>query len=189
MNAKLLERDPATDPAAAGEPSALPFAGSAPSLYAVEEPKRILYVDDDPTIRSLGGWVLSRLGYVVVTAADGAEAWAALNREEFQLLITDHDMPVMTGLELITQARRAGMRIPIVIASGSLNALKYRSSVALGLAACLEKPFTADELREIVERVLCPGAELSMPWRENIAPVRTHRNPALPRQAGAAVSV
>jgi len=160
-----------------------------PPLHAVAECKRILYVDDDPTIRILGARLLSRLGYVVVTAANGAEAWAALNREDFQLLITDHNMPVMTGLELITQARRAGMKLPVVIASGSATAVRDRFSAALRVTACLDKPFGAEALRETVDRVLHPGAPTPRSERKTIFPVRSHRNPALSRPVRAAASV
>lgn len=109
-------------------------------------------------------------GYDVDTAADGAEAWAALLDVNYHLLVTDHDMPALTGLELATQARLAGMRLPIVLASGSVDALRDPANAWLGLAARLQKPFDVDTLLETVEQALrvannlpqCSGAMISV---------------------------
>ena len=99
--------------------------------------------------------MLVRSGYDVDTAADGAEAWAALHDQEYHLLITDNDMPRLTGLELARQARLAGMRLPIVLTSGSADALCNPANSWLELAARLPKPFGAEALVEIVEQALC----------------------------------
>jgi CheY-like chemotaxis protein len=131
---------------------------------------RILYVDDEPQFRMLGKLVLVRSGYDVDTAADGAEAWAALHDQEYHLLITDNDMPRLTGLELARQARLAGMRLPIVLTSGSADALCNPANSWLGLAARLSKPFGAEALVESVEQALfiansrgeCAGAMSSV---------------------------
>jgi DNA-binding response OmpR family regulator len=139
-------------------------------LTAGEPRARILYADDEPQLRTLGKLVLVRSGYDVDTAADGAEAWTALQEVNYHLLITDHDMPRLTGLELATQARLAGMRLPIVLASGSVDALRDPASSWLGLAARLPKPFGAEALVETVEQVLriangrdgCAGAMISV---------------------------
>jgi DNA-binding response OmpR family regulator len=139
-------------------------------LTTVEPRARILYVDDEPQLRTLGKLVLVRSGYDVDTAADGAEAWAALHDREYHLLITDHDMPRLTGLELAKQARLAGMRLPIVLASGSANALCDPANSWLELAARLSKPFGAETLVGTVAQVLraangkceCIGAMISV---------------------------
>jgi DNA-binding response OmpR family regulator len=136
----------------------------------VESRARILYVDDEPQLRTLGRLVLTRSGYDVDTAADGVEGWAALHDQEYHLLITDNDMPRLTGLELARQARLAGMRLPIVLTSGSTEALGVPTSSWLGLAARLPKPFGAKALVETVEQALrianrrdeCAGAMISV---------------------------
>jgi len=142
----------------------------AQRLTPVESRARILYVDDEPPLRTLGQLVLTRSGYDVDTAADGVEAWAALHDQEYHLLITDNDMPRLTGLELARQARLAGMRLPIVLTSGSADALRDPAGSWLGLAVRLPKPFGAEALVETVEQVLrianrrseCPGAMISV---------------------------
>src|SRR2546422_955545 len=70
------------------------------------------------------------------------------------LVITDYDMPRLTGLDLATQTRLAGMRLPIVLVSGSADALREPASSRLGLAARLPKPFGAETLVETVKQVL-----------------------------------
>lgn len=115
---------------------------------------RILYVDDDPLLRRLGKLVLVRSGYAVDTADDGAAAWAALNQTSYHLLITDHDMPRLTGRELITQVRRAGMCLPILMTSGSCNPLDDPPGTGSDLTAFLPKPFTSEMLVAIVEQTL-----------------------------------
>lgn len=129
-------------------------AAMARRRTAVQPRARILYVDDEPQLRTLGRLVLVRSGYDVDTAADGAEGWDALQHAHYNLLITDNDMPQLNGLELAAQARLAGMRLPIIMTSGSVTAMHDPACAWLGLAACLEKPFGVDLLVGAVEQVL-----------------------------------
>ena len=158
MNTLLTE--PVTSPTARGENPTIPDATPTHRPTAVEPRARILYVDDEPQLRRLGQLVLVRSGYDVDTAADGAQGWEALQHAHYNLLITDHEMPRLTGLELATQARRAGMRLPIVMTSGSLNPLDNAPGARPDLDAFLPKPFAADVLVATVERVLCAANNL-----------------------------
>jgi DNA-binding response OmpR family regulator len=145
---------PALSPATRGAEPVTGSAVMARRQTAVQPRARILYVDDDPQLRTLGKLVLVRSGFDVDTAEDGAEAWATLNEVSYNLLITDNDMPRLTGLELIIQARRAGMRLPIVMTSGSLNPMPDLACAGSDLAVFLPKPFESNTLVETVERVL-----------------------------------
>ena len=126
--------------------------------------------------------MLVQSGYEVDTAADGAEGWDALQHAHYNLLITDHEMPRLTGLELAAQARLAGMRLPIVLTSGSVTVLRDSSAKWLEFAACLSKPFGADALVETVERTLraannlrqCSGAMMDILVR--LAEIRPYRH-------------
>ena len=151
---------PILSPATRGANPVTDSAAMARRQTAVQPPTRILYVDDDPSLRRFGELVLIRSGYDVDTAADGAEAWAALNEVSYNLLITDNDMPKLTGLELTVQARRAGMRLPIMMTSGSLSPMHDPACAWLGLAAFLPKPFAPDALVETVEQVLLAANNL-----------------------------
>src|ERR1043166_410421 len=181
MKTLLTAPELATSATSKGETPTLPNAAPARRLTVVEPRARILYVDDEPQLRRLSELVLARSGYDVDTAADGAEAWAAFLDMNYHLLITDNDMPRLTGLELATQARLAGMRLPIVLASGSVDAHRNPATSWLELAAHLPKPFGAEALVETVERVLrlangrreCVGATISV--LATIAPIQRSR--------------
>lgn len=79
----------------------------------------ILVVDDSHTVREMERRLLVRSGYTVSTAQNGQEAWNLLRLNEYDLLISDVDMPQMNGIELITRVRanpRLG-RMPVIILS------------------------------------------------------------------------
>jgi DNA-binding response OmpR family regulator len=116
-------------------------------------PPGILYVDDDKTIRSAYGEVLLRAGYRVDLAENGEMGWEALRRKEYDLLITEHSMSVLSGLELAVRAREAGLDLPIVIASGYATFAEDDAYVWLRLST-LRKPFTPAALLQTVETIL-----------------------------------
>ena len=152
MNTLLTE--PVLSPATRGaEPVAGSWAMARPQT-AVQPRARILYVDDEPQLRRLGELVLVQRGYDVDTAADGAQGWEVLQHAHYNLLITDNSMPGLTGLELASNARVAGMRLPIMMTSGSPSPLQDPAWARLDIAAFLSKPFAFDALVETVGRVL-----------------------------------
>jgi len=81
--------------------------------------KRILVVDDSLTVRELQRKLLSNRGYEVAVAVDGMDGWNALRGEDFDLLITDIDMPRMDGIELVTLLRRDSrlQSLPVMVVS------------------------------------------------------------------------
>ena len=81
--------------------------------------KRVLVVDDSLTVRELQRKLLSNKGYEVAVAVDGMDGWNALRSEDFDLLITDIDMPRMDGIELVTLLRRDSrlQSLPVMVVS------------------------------------------------------------------------
>ena len=116
--------------------------------------KRILVADDDAGMRQLAAEVLSGSGYQTETAEDGAAAWEALQASSYHLLITDHDMPKVSGVELVKKMRSAEMTLPVILATGTMPEKELSRHPWLQLAATLLKPFTAEELLGTVKRVL-----------------------------------
>ncbi len=110
---------------------------------------RILYADDDRCILRACQLMLDRAGYDVDTVADGAEAWGALQCIRYHLLITDNEMPHLSGVELIHKVREALIPVPIVLASASIT-----SPDGLECDAVLPKPFTVRALLDTVRQVL-----------------------------------
>jgi DNA-binding response OmpR family regulator len=110
----------------------------------------ILLVDDEDQMRQLNSRALILSGYQVDTAEDGEAGWKALEAESYGLLITDNQMPKVTGVELVKKCRRERMTLPVILASGALPA----ATESLQLAAILLKPFTVDRLLRTVKAVL-----------------------------------
>ena len=119
-----------------------------------EPPHRILVVDDESSIRQLSTEVLIHSGYVVEAAEDGAAAWQALSADRYDLLITDHNMPKVTGVELLKKLRAARMDLPVILVTGALPQEEFTRYPWLQPAATLLKPFTPDELLGTVQEVL-----------------------------------
>jgi DNA-binding NtrC family response regulator len=139
-------------------------------------PKRILVVDDDEVIRQVNAEMLSRFGYEAETAEDGAAAWEALQANGYDLLITDNNMPNVSGVELVKKLRSAHMSLPVVLASGTIptEAMNWNSS--LQLAAMLFKPYTMDDLLVTVKKVL--HATESAREQSEPEPIRQSQPPA-----------
>jgi len=116
--------------------------------------RRILVVDDDEDVRYLHSMMLSRAGYIVDTAADGEEAWKMLLSTPYDLLLTDHNMPLLCGLDLVARMRAARMSLPIIINSGCLNLGDASNHHHLDLAAILHKPFEFSDVLKVVKRIL-----------------------------------
>ena len=129
-------------------------APDSPRLPASSRQQRILVADDEEATRCLCRIVLSRAGYTVDVAADGEQAWTALLTSRYDLLVTDHNMPHLTGLELVARMRAAGITLPVIINSGSLDLGEASDYPQLDLAAVLHKPFGFAEMLDAVQRLL-----------------------------------
>lgn len=103
---------------------------------------RILVADDDEALRAILNLGLTRAGHEVTTVADGQAAWDALVKETFDLLVTDHDMPHLQGLDLIRRVRVVSSRLPIILMSGSMPWHEDDLQGLLRPGVTLEKPFT-----------------------------------------------
>jgi DNA-binding response OmpR family regulator len=114
----------------------------------------ILVAEDDEGIRQLLFSTLIDAGYRVGTAPDGMQAWEALHRKHYDLLITDNDMPNLTGLELIKRIRNAGLILPIMMVSGAFSVESERKNKRLQITAIVRKPFGIPELCYTVREVL-----------------------------------
>jgi len=149
----------------AGEPAGAPSAGLRNS------PHRILAVDEDSDLRLLYVDALARPGYYVEVAEDGAAGWEALQASRYDVLITENDMPKLTGVELVKKLRAARMALPVVMAAGRLPTAELARNPSLQLAATLVKPFAVEALLNTVRTVLRatdPAREPSEPmpdWR------------------------
>lgn len=115
---------------------------------------RLLVVDDEEPQRLMLEGILTRAGFCVVTAANGREAADLLEREAFDLVLTDQRMPVMDGLELLEQVRRLASGLPVVLMTAYGTVSTAVEAMKRGAADYLTKPFERDELLLVVDKVL-----------------------------------
>jgi len=115
---------------------------------------RILVVDDEPLMRHLNTKMLLDAGYHVDAAEDGAAAWDTLQFKSYDLLITDNNMPKVSGVELIEKVRAARMVLPVIMATGTLPEEEFTRCPWLQPAATLIKPYTPTEFLGTVKKVL-----------------------------------
>ncbi|GAA2877065.1 hypothetical protein Acy02nite_06860 [Actinoplanes cyaneus] len=115
----------------------------------------IVVAEDHDDIRYVLKRSLERAGHRVVVAADGASALAAVREHRPDLVVTDVDMPRMTGLDLCRAIRADDdlRHIPIVVASGSLMPGDSQASEA-GASATLLKPFLPAQLLDLIAALL-----------------------------------
>lgn len=117
---------------------------------------KILLVDDDELILKVINRILSKEGYVVKTASNGKEALEFIEREKFDLLITDLMMPYSNGFEVISRFKQHpnadGVPIIVISSVGTENAV--REGLSIGADDYLRKPIMPDELLIRVKRFL-----------------------------------
>ena len=116
----------------------------------------ILVVDDEAAIRSLATDILRMSGYEVLTAANGARAvlLCEQHQEKISLMITDMDMPVMDGATAIRVVATVAPKIRIIATSGTDPASLASVLLLPGISGTLHKPYSADELLQVVSEVL-----------------------------------
>jgi DNA-binding response OmpR family regulator len=118
--------------------------------------ERILVADDSPAVRHLIADSLARQGFHVTPVEDGREALEKARAQRFDLLITDYDMPRMTGFELVHALKRdpALRELPTVMLTARDTRRDQAQMRAAGLTSYLVKPFSVDKCVAMVERVL-----------------------------------
>lgn len=121
---------------------------------------RVLCADDEVSITSLLQRLLRAKGYEVQVTNDGLAALSELQThpEGFDLVISDHDMPGLTGLELVQQARASGCEVRFIIFSGSVGDELHECYADLGVIHRLPKPGGLSVLIWTVEELLNESA-------------------------------
>jgi UDP-3-O-acyl N-acetylglucosamine deacetylase len=115
---------------------------------------KILIVDDDRKVRDSIRDVLVDEGFRVATAADGAEALAAVEAEAPRLVLLDVWMPELDGIEVLRRIHDAGAHPPVIVLSGHGNVEMAVKATKLGAVDFIEKPFSIDGLLSSVRRAL-----------------------------------
>lgn len=116
---------------------------------------RILYAEDVPELRELARLILSRHGHQVDGAVDGVEAFEKITQATtpFDLVITDHHMPRMNGLQLVQRLREHGFVGRILVFSSELNPAVTSEYLRFGVHRVLFKPVFPSGFRDAVDEV------------------------------------
>ncbi len=117
---------------------------------------RVLVADDSSTMRKIILRSLQAVGVPNATeAADGNEAVALFKPGEFDLVLTDWNMPGKTGLEVVQEVRAKDPKVPIIMITTEAEKSRVMQAIQAGVSDYLVKPFTADTLREKLEKHGC----------------------------------
>jgi two-component system chemotaxis response regulator CheY len=119
--------------------------------------KSILIVEDSSTTRALIRALIEEIGdFNTVEASSGFDALKLLPTQEFDLVITDINMPDINGLELINFIKNNPKysHLPLIIVSTERNEEDKKRGMELGAAAYITKPFKANELQEVIKQTM-----------------------------------
>ncbi len=138
------------------------FTVYLPAIKIVSKPsvatgkKRILVADDEESILELLTDLLASYGYEIVKAKDGVEVLKAIKADSsFDLLIIDHKMPNISGVESIDHLREMGIKIPVILTSGSQSLASYQERYKeLAIDRIMKKPYDFEQMLKIVEDLL-----------------------------------
>lgn len=123
-----------------------PFASA--EIYGL----RVLMVDDEIFIREMGSDVLSMLGCVPTVASDGLEAWRIFRNDpdNFDVIVSDYQMPEMTGIELAYSVHQLRPKTPIIISTGFASGFSEKNAEDLGVCFILKKPYVIQQLKDAI---------------------------------------
>ena len=132
---------------------------AAPEAVVRRKPK-VLVVDDSISIRKYVQRFLDRTGYEVETAPDGMEALNIMGRIKFDAVITDLEMPVMHGYDLIAEMKRtpALMNVPVIVLTSRAGEKHRQKAIDMGAQDYLVKPFEEQEMLNALKKLLSGAA-------------------------------
>ena len=117
----------------------------------------VLLVDDYEIIRTILERILQQLGYQnLCMAVDGLEALNLLRSQPIDLVITDHHMPEMDGIDLFRSMQQGPVlaKIPVLLISGVPTEKFVTQALAIGIQSTLNKPFRAEQLDQEIQSLL-----------------------------------
>ncbi len=118
--------------------------------------ERLLFVDDEQILTDMGKQMLERLGYKVDTMTSSIEALALFRQHpgKYDLVITDHTMPNMTGLEMAEQLKQIRPDIPVIICTGFSDIIDKDNYRSKGINGFMMKPFIKKDVAPVIRDVL-----------------------------------
>ncbi len=118
--------------------------------------KKVLVVDDEIHIIHVVAIKLRNNGYEVVSADNGVEAFELACKEKPDIIVTDYQMPAMTGLQLVEKLRQCDetKTVPVILLTARNFAVSKEQQEQLQISGCISKPFSPRELLRNIEDIL-----------------------------------
>ena len=114
---------------------------------------KVLVADDSSTMRKIIIRSLQATGITDITeASDGSEAVALFKPGEFDMVLTDWNMPGLSGLEVLQRIRTQDTKVPVIMVTTEAEKSRVLQAIQAGVTDYLVKPFTADTFREKLEK-------------------------------------
>ena len=114
---------------------------------------KILLVDDSGTMRSIQKRCLQKLGVAeIVEAEDGVQGLLLFKSTQFDVVLSDWNMPNMDGLQLLREIRKLNTQIPVIMVTTEAERGRVMEAIQSGVSDYIVKPFTPDVLKEKLER-------------------------------------
>lgn len=145
----------------------LQWEGTKPNGTAMT--KRVLLAEDNAPLLRVTEFNLEAAGYRVSCASNGREAWDLVQREPFDLVVTDQQMPEMSGWDLCTRMRATEIhaRTPVIfLTAKGLELDRERLSRELGVAKVFGKPFSPRDLVAAIDEILLGDSTVAEVGRE-----------------------
>jgi two-component system, chemotaxis family, chemotaxis protein CheY len=126
------------------------------SIGAAAMSLKVLVADDSGVMRKILIRALNACGVTdIVEAGDGAEAISLFEKQPFDLVLTDWNMPNKTGLEVLQTIRGAGSQAPVIMITTEAESSRVKEAIAAGVTDYLAKPFENDMLRAKLDKLVC----------------------------------
>jgi two-component system, NarL family, response regulator LiaR len=141
-------------------------------------PRTILLVEDEPDARTILARRLQAFGWTCLPHASGESALQDPELRYVEAVVADvvlGDGRAMSGIELIPALRKAEVRAPVVLVTAFADAQRLKAALNAGAAYLLEKPFTTEALRQVLEKVMAVDVDLGRLVNKALAKARLTR--------------
>ncbi|HYX35421.1 MAG TPA: response regulator [Oligoflexus sp.] len=125
-------------------------------MHQRSKSKTILIVEDDPELRDLLVESCLSLTRLVIEAANGEEALKLFHSHKIDAILSDNNMPFLSGMELLQKIREEGSDVPFVFLTGGMSAGDAEKAKARGAAKVLSKPYKEDDVIAILKLMIGP---------------------------------
>ncbi|MCX6119823.1 MAG: response regulator [Proteobacteria bacterium] len=117
-----------------------------------KSPMKVLVVDDEETLRMLVGMTVESLGLEMIEAEDGKSALEAIKKNKVGFVVTDINMPGMSGLDFACILNKHAPHIEVIIVSGFLDAETKAKATACGVTSLISKPYDYGQMEDTIRQ-------------------------------------